>query len=115
MRVRQVGIEWKLRQLMATHGMFATTDLMPLLADRGVTLSATQVYRLVTQPPERLNVKVLAAVCDALGCTPNDLIEVTVSQRQTKVRAAGSSAGDDDGPTAPDRSARPTRVRLTEK
>lgn len=116
MRVRQVGIEWKLRQLMAAHGMFATTDLMPLLAERGVALSATQVYRLVTQPPERLNVKVLAAVCDALDCTPNDLIEVTVTQRQAKVRAAGGSGhAGDDGPAAPDRSARPTRVRLTEQ
>ncbi|GAB2681099.1 helix-turn-helix domain-containing protein [Thalassiella azotivora] len=113
MRVRQVGIEWKLRQLMAAHGMFATTDLMPLLAERGVRLSATQVYRLVTQPPERLNVKVLAAVCDALGCTPNDLIEVTATQRQTRVRAAGRTG--DDGPAPPDRTARPTRVRLTEQ
>ena len=113
MRARQVGIEWKLRQLMAAHGMFSTTDLMPLLVERGVTLSATQVYRLVTQPPERLNVKVLAAVCDAMGCTPNDLIEVTVSQRQAKVRSAGG--GVDDGPAAVDRTVRPTRVRLTEQ
>ncbi|MEP6463816.1 MAG: helix-turn-helix transcriptional regulator [Frankiaceae bacterium] len=113
MRVRQVGIDWKLRQLMAAHGMFATTDLMPLLAERGVTLSATQVYRLVTQPPERLNVKVLAAICDALGCSPNDLIEVTISQRQGKVRAAGGTG--EDGPAVTDRSARPTRVRLTEQ
>ncbi len=114
MKARQVGIEWKLRQLMAAHGMFSTTDLMPLLVERGVTLSATQVYRLVTQPPERLNMKVLAAVCDALGCTPNDLIEVTVSSRQQgKVRAAGAGQGD-DGPAPSDRSARPTRVRLTE-
>jgi len=113
-RARQVGIEWKLRQLMAAHGMFSTTDLMPLLVERGVTLSATQVYRLVTQPPERLNMKVLAAVCDALGCTPNDLIEVTASSRQQgKVRAAGAGPSD-NGPAPPDRSARPTRVRLTD-
>lgn len=120
MRARQVGIEWKLRQLMAAHGMFSTTDLMPLLVERGVTLSATQVYRLVTQPPERLNVKVLAAICDALGCTPNDLIEVTASsssRQQGKVRAAGDRGGagqGDDGPGPPDRTARPTRVRLTD-
>lgn len=114
MRARQVGIDWKLRQLMAAHGMFSTTDLMPLLVRRGVMLSATQVYRLVTQPPERLSVKVLTAVCDALGCTSNDLIEVTVSPRQQgKVRAAG--AGQSDGVLAPpDRSGRPTRVGPTD-
>jgi DNA-binding Xre family transcriptional regulator len=99
---------------MAEHGMFATTDLMPLLGERGVTLSATQVYRLVTQPPERLNVKVLAAICDALDCTPNDLIEVTaIRQPAAGVRAVGES-GPQGPPPAPDRSRRPTRVRLTE-
>ena len=65
-----------------------------------------------SQPPERLNVKVLAAICDALDCTPNDLIEVTVSQQQLKARAAGAPE-DDGGPPVPDKSARPTRVRLT--
>jgi len=113
-RARQVGIDGKVRQLMAAHGMFSTTDLMPLLVERGVVLSATQVYRLVTQPPERLNVKVLAAVCVALGCTPNDIIEMTATARQQgKVRAAGAGQGD-DGPAPPARSARPTRVRLTD-
>ena len=29
---RQVGYHWHLRRLMAEHGMFATTDLVPLLA-----------------------------------------------------------------------------------
>jgi hypothetical protein len=31
------------------------------------------VYRLVTQPPQRLSMDALAAVCDILGCTPGDL------------------------------------------
>jgi len=107
--VREVGIEWRLRQLMADRGMFSTTDLMPLLKARGVTLSATQVYRLVTQTPERLNMRVLAAVCDALGCTPEELIEVKVTQRDTKIRAASAGSGA-RGPGGP---GRPTRVRLT--
>jgi len=35
----EVGYHWHLRSLMAQAGMFATTDLVPLLAKRGVVLS----------------------------------------------------------------------------
>ena len=42
----KVSYHWHLRQLMAARGMFATTDLVPLLASRGVELSREQVYRL---------------------------------------------------------------------
>lgn len=72
---RQAGYHWHLRRLMAERGMFATTDLIPLLADRGVSLSREQVYRLVVKVPERLNLTALAALCDILHCTPADLIE----------------------------------------
>ena len=75
------AIRWHLRQLMATRGMFATTDLVPLLAERGVQLSREQVYRLVTSTPQRLNMDVLAALCDILDCTPNDLFEPFVEMR----------------------------------
>ena len=72
----KAGYVWHLRRLMAEHGMFATTDLGPLLAMRGVRLSREQVYRLVTRTPERLSLATLAALCDILGCEPGDLIEV---------------------------------------
>jgi DNA-binding Xre family transcriptional regulator len=66
---------WRLRGLMAARGMFATTDLAAPLADRGIQLSAAQIYRLVTGTPQRLSLELLAALCDILDCTPNDLIE----------------------------------------
>lgn len=71
----RVGYHWHLRALMAQAGMFATTDLVPLLAERGITLSREQVYRLVAQVPERLSLATLSALCDILGCGPGDLIE----------------------------------------
>ncbi len=77
---RTVGYRWHLRRLMAEAGMFATTDLGPLLAERGITLSREQVYRLVTGIPERLSLATLAALCDILGCQPGDLIEPVMSQ-----------------------------------
>jgi DNA-binding Xre family transcriptional regulator len=71
----KIGYRWHLRRLMAERDMYATTDLRPLLADRGVLLSREQVYRLVTRTPERLSLATLAALCDILGCVPGDLVE----------------------------------------
>jgi DNA-binding Xre family transcriptional regulator len=70
----KIGYVWHLRRLMAERGMFATTDLVPLLAERGIGLSREQVYRLVTRTPERLNLNVLVALCDILDCRADDLI-----------------------------------------
>ena len=47
----RLGYRWHLRRLMAEQEMFATTTLVPLLAERGVVLSEAQVYRLVTGTP----------------------------------------------------------------
>jgi DNA-binding Xre family transcriptional regulator len=89
--IRKMGYRWNLRRLMAGKDMFQTTDLVPLLAERGVTLSREQVFRLVTQPPQRLSMDVLAALCDILGCTPNDLIEIEAAAKQ--VRKDGTTGG----------------------
>ena len=88
---RKMGYQWNLRALMAGRGMFATSDLVPLLAERGVHLSREQVYRLVTQPPQRLSMDTLAALCDILGATPNDLIEVQAVNVQVAKAAGGAS------------------------
>lgn len=69
---------------MAQHGLFQTTELVPLLAEHGVVLSREQVFRLVTQPPQRLSMDVLAALCDILECTPNDLIEIEAVNQSVK-------------------------------
>jgi DNA-binding Xre family transcriptional regulator len=90
-----MGIRWQLRLRMAEKGLFQTSDLVPLLAERGISLSREQVFRLVTQAPQRLSMDTLAALCDILGCTPNDLIEVKVTGEQVR-KAAG-----DHGTTPP--------------
>lgn len=103
MAKRQVGYHWHLRRLMAERGMFATTDLIPLLGDRGVSLSREQVYRLVVKVPERLNLRALAALCDILDCSPAELIEPYAGRPAT---AKGTAMG-----AAPP--ARPRRARVT--
>jgi Cro/C1-type HTH DNA-binding domain len=62
-----MGIRWHLRLRMAEKGLFQTSDLVPLLAERGIHLSREQVYRLVTQVPQRLSTNTLAALCDIPG------------------------------------------------
>ena len=98
---KTVSYRWHLRRLMAEAGMFATTDMVPPLAARGITLSREQVYRLVTGVPERLSLATLAALCDILGCQPGDIIEV--------VRAPASSK---PTPPAPAQLPRPVRARV---
>ena len=87
---RKLDFHWNLRRLMAAHEMWKTTELVPLLRERGVDLSASQVYRLVTDKPERLSMKVLIALCDILDCTPADLIDPYAESARRKT--AGESA-----------------------
>ena len=105
---RKLGYRWNLRLLMAKAGMYATSDLVPLLAERGVVLSAAQVYRLVTQTPERLSLRTLMALCDILGCTPNDLIEPAAAPAPAKKASAGGAA-----PVQALKGRRPRRAEIT--
>jgi DNA-binding Xre family transcriptional regulator len=101
MTARKVGYRWHLRRLMAEKDMYATTQLRPLLAQRGVVLSREQVYRLVTGVPERLSLVTLAALCDILDCGPGELIEPVTT---AVVRKPATSP-----PTSPPR---PVRARI---
>ena len=74
-RILPVSFRWHLRTVLAQKGIFATSELVPLLASRGVTLSREQVYRLVAKTPQRLSLITLSALCDILECSPSDLIE----------------------------------------
>jgi DNA-binding Xre family transcriptional regulator len=103
----KLDYRWQLRQVMAARGMFATTDLVSPLEQRGITLSTSQVYRLVTERPERLSLKILMALLDILGCTMEDLIEPAegAGAATRKAAAGGGEAG--VGELRP----RPARIR----
>ncbi|GCB51336.1 helix-turn-helix transcriptional regulator [Streptomyces sp. NL15-2K] len=107
----KLDYHWHLRKVMADRGMFSTTDLIPPLAERGITLSTSQVYRLVVERPERLSLKILMALLDILDCTMDDLIEPVAaagSARKPKKAASGgtSAAGGIAG-------LRPKRARIS--
>jgi DNA-binding Xre family transcriptional regulator len=102
----KLDYHWHLRKIMADRGMFATTDLIEPLDRRGITLSSSQVYRLVVERPERLSLKILMALLDILDCGMDDLIEPTVSAKSVTrgKRAVGAEAGIGD--------LRPKRARV---
>jgi DNA-binding Xre family transcriptional regulator len=91
----KLDYHWHLRKVMADRGMFATTDLIEPLDKRGITLSSSQVYRLVVERPERLSLKILMALLDILDCTMDDLIEPAASAGAiTRAKkAVGAEAG----------------------
>lgn len=105
---RVVSYEWRLRELMAARQMYATTELVPLLAERGINLSASQVHRLVTSTPERLSLPILAALCDIFGVAPGDLILTTASS----VGVRKVTAGDRPAPPVGIAELRPKRARI---
>ncbi|MBF6216295.1 helix-turn-helix transcriptional regulator [Nocardia puris] len=108
----KLDYRWHLRDVMADRGMFSTTKLRPLLRERGIDLSDSQIYRLVTERPERLSLKVLMALLDILGCRMDDLIEpvaATASQRRT---ASGETASPTGKPDKGVGSFRPKRARI---
>ena len=88
------------------NGSSRSSDLIPLLAARGIHLSREQIYRLVTKTPQRLNIEVLAALCDALDCAPNDLLIPVVAAARTTKAAVGAGTGPKVG------SLRPVRARV---
>lgn len=93
MMARKLDYRWHLRQVMAGRDMFATTDLVGPLAERGIQLSASQVYRLVVERPERLSLRVLMALLDILGCTLEDLIEPVAAAASKKAKVSGGDGG----------------------
>jgi len=102
----RLDYRWHLRELMASRQMFATTDLVNPLAERGIHLSPSQVYRLVAERPERLSLRILVVLLDILGCSMEELIEpVTISAPAMKAPAVGGQAGVGD--------LRPKRARIT--
>lgn len=90
---RSIDYGWRLRELMAARGMNTIADLLPHLADRGIHLSNSQVYRLIGAKPERINLAMLGAILDTLDCTFEELCPVTITARPSRTRTGTTDAG----------------------
>jgi len=72
-----VRITWKLRIAAAQREVWTGAQLRRLLAERaGLELSSASVSALLTKQPNQIKLSTLLALCTALECTPNDLLEV---------------------------------------
>jgi DNA-binding Xre family transcriptional regulator len=87
-----VDYEWRLRVVMAEHGMFKANELTPRLAEHGIRLSDSQVWRMVTGRPERLNLRVLVVLCEIFDCDVNELVRrvETAKPRAKEPASAGA-------------------------
>ncbi len=89
--------------ILGPTGVGKTFLATPLLAERGVSLSAAQTYRLVAGQPERLSLMTLAALCDIFNCTPGDLIATSATTTQQTPKAKPARPG----------ARQPRRARIT--
>jgi len=94
MMTRRVSVQWNLRQVMASHGMYQTSDLLPLLAERDIHLSRQYVHTLVTKTPQRVNTELLVTLCDILDCDVGDLLEPVIDT----IEKTGTAGGEVHGP-----------------
>lgn len=65
---------WNLQAQMNRRGLRFAASLHSELLKKGLTISASSVSRMVQHKPKHLDLDTLAALCDVLRCTPNDLL-----------------------------------------
>lgn len=105
---RRIEYDWRLRELMSARGMNNISDLIPELADRGIELSASQIYRLLGTKPERINITIIGAILDVLDCSFEELCPVSVIAMPTRDVVNRPRANVDDAIGA----LRPRRARI---
>ncbi|MCO4265241.1 helix-turn-helix domain-containing protein [Pseudarthrobacter raffinosi] len=100
---------WRLRMAAAQREVWTGAQLRRLLAEKaGLELSAASVSALLTNQPVQVKLETLAALCTALDCTPNDLLELDTTNSAATATSAntGTAAGGAGGsadPPGPDR------------
>jgi DNA-binding Xre family transcriptional regulator len=109
---RRVDYTWRLAELMAARGMHNSTDLIPLLVERGIELSRPQVYRVVHQRPERVSLQMIAALCDILSCGIEDLVTVTAADVRRRKASASSPPSPTPNVVELNKAVRPRRARV---
>lgn len=90
---REIHYHWRVREHMARAGMKNSRDLVGPLRERGITLSESQIYRIVGQEPDRIAFKVLVALCDIFDIEAGDLITYTATDtRQSRSKVVNAAA-----------------------
>ncbi|TFD21538.1 helix-turn-helix transcriptional regulator [Cryobacterium sp. TMS1-13-1] len=105
---RQIEYKFHVRELMARAGIRSSRDLVDPLRDRGITLSESQINRIVAHNPDRIAFQVLVALCDVFAVEMNELVTFTSADVRTQRRKVAG-----DGAEVPLMDAyRPVRARI---
>ncbi len=100
--------KWRLRIAAAQREVWTGAELRRLLAERaGLELSSPSVSALFTKQPAQVKLSTLAALCTALDCTPNDLIEIDTTPVARPVPAKRGKSPSDQPKAARGRSMPP--------
>jgi putative transcriptional regulator len=87
-----MNVRWRLRMTAAQREVWTGAELRRLLSERaGLDLSAASISALMTKQPSQLKLSTLGALCTALECSPNDLLEVDITPVETKPKPAKTS------------------------
>jgi hypothetical protein len=105
---RQVSYQWRLREVMATRGIFAASDLSPCSPNAASSCPRCRSGAWSPRLPSP-SLPVLAALCDILGVAPTDLI-ATRAENVAPRRTAASGGADIVGLA---NTIRPKRARIT--
>lgn len=71
-----MSIEWKLRQVMAKKNVWTGSELLRMMEDKaGFTMTPASISALLNEKPKLIRVETLDALCTALECSPEELIE----------------------------------------
>jgi hypothetical protein len=81
---RELDYQFRVKEFMARAGMRNSRDLVEPLRDRGITYSESQIYRLVSQDPDRIAFKVLVALADIFDTDIGQLVTYTGRDVRTK-------------------------------
>ncbi len=95
-----MSLKWRLKEKMAENGIWRCTDLAKLLNAHGIRISTSMVTLIVDKMPERINSRVLDALCDILQCNPSDILVHTPSGKSAENlrKAVGDELGIKPGP-----------------
>jgi len=84
-----MNVRWRLRMTAAQKEVWSGAELRRLLAERaGLQISAASVSALLTKQPAQVKLSTLCALCTALECTPNDLLDVDATPVEAKAKPA---------------------------
>lgn len=108
----KIEYEWHLREVMAQSHLHLTTKLRPALEAHGIYLSDSQIYRLVTEKPERMNMKTLFALLMIFGCRLDDLAPSRFLAEVELRDAVGDDGRGSPSEAIRERGLRPPRVTL---